>query len=320
MGATAWLVGLATLGLGPPSSTSVADAVTFRDGKVLLGQIVETNRQGGRPLMMMVRRDWAEKNLPDRTALWTKAEVPAIHQAVTLRKQRLSDWRRDRPQNPPAGDRITSWIDRELARLADPAKMEKSFLMVVTLSRTDLKLLTTRSGRLRRMLQLGWLSNFPDVEAMSVNDLEQALEGRGFAPEADTPVSLDSLLPPQSENNAKWLVRRASTEVIHDEGGRFLRYQGLIIPEPAPGEAPPAAASLNAALSSLKELLGEAPVNPLPGRAPRVGGAGEGRGGRDEPQPGSRPGQRRGRDDALGPDRRRAMDAGHRPIGHRPAR
>ena len=274
MTATAWLVWLATIGLAPPPSNTAADAVTFRDGKVALGQIVDSNRQGGRPLTMLIRRDWAEKNLPDRAALWSKAEAPSLQQALTLRRQRLTAWRSDRPRNPADGDRITPWLDRELARLADPKTVEKSFLMVVVLSRTDVKEIAARPGRSKRMLRLGWLSNFPDVETMSLDDLSQALEGRGFAPNADTPVSVDSLVPPQSENNAKWQVRRAATEIANDEGGRFLRYQGLVIPEPAPGEAPPAAASLNAALAGIKELLGEAPVDPLPGKLRDLAGQG----------------------------------------------
>ena len=31
---------------------------------------------------MLVRRDWAEKNLPDRAAAWEKAEAPIVRKAV----------------------------------------------------------------------------------------------------------------------------------------------------------------------------------------------------------------------------------------------
>src|SRR5437764_941386 len=62
-----------------------------------------------------------------------------------------------------------------------------------------------------------------------------------------------------------------ATGLANDPGGRLLRYQGMVLPEPAPGEAPPAAAGLNAAISGLKELLGEAPVDPLPGKLRELG-------------------------------------------------
>ncbi len=273
MAAFAWIVGFATIGLAPAPANSAADAITLKDGKVILGQIAETPRRNGSPMTILVRRDWAEKNLPDRLAAWEKAEAPAVRQAVALRRQRLEAWRRDRPP-VAAGDRITPWIDAELARLADPTAVGKSALMAVTLSRSDVKMISARPRRSKRMLRLGWLSNFPDVESMTTDDLAQALEGRGFAPNADTPVSVDALLPPQSENTPRWLVRRAATEIVNDEGGRLLRYQGLVIPEPAPGQAPPAAASLNAALAGLKELLGEAQVDPLPARLRDLAGQG----------------------------------------------
>ena len=276
MAATGLLIGLATLGLAPPPSTnSAADAVTFRDGKVVLGQLLDSDRRG--PLLMLVRRAWAEANLPDRAAAWAKAEAPLIQRAASQRRERLQAWRRDRRPNPGEGDRITPWLDRELARLADPKSDAKSPLMVVKLGRTDVKSIDRKPRQANRMLRLGWLSNLPDVETMSREDLAQGLEGRGFSSSVDTPVSVDSLLPVQPETDAQWLVRRAATEVTNDPGGRLLRYQGIVMPEPAAGEAPPAGASLAAALGSIKELLGEAPVDPLPGKLRDL--AGQGRGG-----------------------------------------
>ena len=224
--------------------------------------------------MILVRRAWAEANLPDREAAWAKAEAPLARRAEAQRRERLHAWRRDRRPNPAEGDRITPWLDRELARLADPKAETKSPLMVVKLGRTEVKAIDRKPRRANRMLRLGWLSNLPDVETMSPEDLAQGLEGRGFDPNATTPVSVDSLLPAQPETDAQWLVRRAATEVANDPGGRLLRYQGLVLPEPAPGEAPPAGASLAAALGSLKELLGEAPVDPLPGKLRELAGQG----------------------------------------------
>jgi hypothetical protein len=263
---------ISTIGLAHPAADSAADVLTFRDGKVVQGQVVDSDRRG--PLLILVRRTWAEANLPDRAAAWEKAEAPITQRAEAQRRERLTAWKRERRPNPADGDRITPWIDRELARLERRDVPSKSYLMVVKVSRTDVKALTRKSRAANRMLRLGWLSDLPDIETMPQADLSQALEGRGFSPQAATPVSIDLLLPAQLEDEARWLVRRASTEVVNDPGGRFLRYQGLVMAEPAPGEAPPAAASLGAAIGTIKELLGEAPVDPLPGKLRELAGQG----------------------------------------------
>lgn len=272
MASTALLIGLATIGAGPPAT--VADAVTFRDGKVALGQVVDPDRRGSSPMILLVRRAWAEANLPDRAAAWEKAEGPLARRAQAQRRGRLVAWRRDRPAVADGGDRITGWIDRELARPADGGP-DRSPLMGVRLDRADVKSIARKPRSSHRMLRLGWLSDLPDVETMPTADLARALEGRGFAPGLDAAVAVDSLLPPQPESDERWLVRRASTEVAHDPGGRLLRYQGLVLPEPAPGEAPPAGAGLAAALAWPKDLLGEPPpVDPLPGKLRELAGRG----------------------------------------------
>ncbi len=269
--AIAWLVGFGSIAQGAPALTPVtaADALTFRDGKVVLGQVLDSDRRG--PLLVLVRRAWADAHLPDRAAAWRKAEGPMVQRAIAQRRERLAAWRRDRLANPSQGDRILAWIDREEARLADPKRAADSPLMVLRLGRTDVKAIAKRPRAANRMLRLGWLSDLPESEAMPMADLAQALEGRGFAPGLDEPISVDGLLPLQPETDAAWLVRRAATEVANDPGGRLLRYQGLVLPEPAPGEAPPAAAGLNAALSGLKELLGEPTVDPLPAKLQEPG-------------------------------------------------
>jgi hypothetical protein len=274
MNAAGLLIGLATLGLAPPTlNQSAADSVTLPDGRVMLGQLLDSDRRG--PQLMLVRRAWAETNLPDKLKAWEKAEAPVTRKAEAQRRERLLAWKRDRRPDPSGADRITPWIDRELDRLMAPNAGAKSTLMVVKLSRTEAKAVERKSRKDNRMLRLGWLSNLPDVETMSRADLAQALDGRGFSSDVDTPVSVDPLLPIQAETDAHWLVRRAATEVVNDPGGRLLRYQGMIMAEPAAGEAPPPAASLNAALGTLKELLsGEAPVDPLPGKLRELAGQG----------------------------------------------
>jgi hypothetical protein len=268
------LIGLAALGQAQPTSkASTADSVTLPDGKVVLGQLLESSDRRG-PVLMIVRRGWAVANLPDKLAAWEKAEAPITRKAHAQRRERLLAWKRDRRPDPANGDRISPWIDRELARLATPEAGGKSPLMVVKLGRGEVKAIDRKSRKDNRMLRLGWLSNLPDVETMPRAELAQALEGRGFSSEGDSAVSVDPLLPIAAETEVHWLVRRASTEVLNDPGGRLLRYQGLILPEPAAGEAPPAAATLDAALGSIKALLGEAPVDPLPAKLRELAGQG----------------------------------------------
>jgi hypothetical protein len=272
--AAAFLIGLALLGLTPPIGPSPAatDALTLRDGKVVLGQILESDRRG--PLLVLVRRDWAAKNLPDRLASWEKLEAPITQRAEAQRRSRLEAWKRDRPRNAVDGDRITPWIDGELARLANPDPKKKSPLMVVKIGRTEVKTIDRKPRKANRLLRLGWLSDFPDVETMPQSDLVQAVEGRGFSANSDAPVSVDSLLPIPLEDDVHWLIRRGATEIINDPGGRILRYQGMVMAEPAAGEAPPAGAALNAAIGGLKELLGEPQADPLPGKLHDLAGKG----------------------------------------------
>jgi hypothetical protein len=264
--ATLWVGWMA---FGVAATGSAADVLTLKDGQVVVGQVVESERRG--PVVMLVRRGWAEANLPARFAAWKQAEVPLIRKAEAMRHDRLVAWRRERRLDAAGGDRITPWLDQELAR---PAAGATSPLMVVKLGRSEVKSLERASSKDGRMLRLGWLSNLPEVETMSRTELATALDGRGFSAEVDTPVSVESLLPTPIETEAQWLVRRAATEARNDPGCRLIRYQGMILPEAAIGEAPPAAEALSGALGSLKELLGEAPVEPLPGKLREMAGQG----------------------------------------------
>ncbi len=244
------------------SPTMAADAVTLKDGKVLLGQVVDSGRRG--PLLMVIRRAWASASVPDKLAAWEKAEAPIVRRAEAQRRDRLVAWRRDRAAGRPEGDRITLWLDAEIARLADPGRSMPP-LIVVNLSRAEVKAMARRPGGTPRMLRLGWTLDLPDPETMPLGSLKQALEDRGFAPNLDSPVSLDALLPLQPETDNHWLARRAATELANDPGGRLLRYQGLLMDEPAPGEAPPAGATLTAAVNAIQGLLADTPPpDPLP--------------------------------------------------------
>src|SRR3954454_7861655 len=110
------LVALTVGGDSPPSETA-ADEITLRDGKVLLGQVVEPAPRG--TLSVVVRRSWAESELPDWYARWKNAEAPSIRRARSQRLERLTTWRRNRAPFVNADDPILAWIDRETAQVGD---------------------------------------------------------------------------------------------------------------------------------------------------------------------------------------------------------
>ena len=102
---------------------------------------------------------------------------------------------------------------------------------------------------------------------MEVDTLKSVLEDRGYDPSSRIATSIDGLLPPQPETEAAWLIRRAATEVSFDSGLKFIRYEGVVLPEPEPGQ-PPASGLL--ALSAIKDLLPENPTDPLQARLAEV--------------------------------------------------
>src|SRR3954447_12032521 len=107
-------LGMATvLGSEP---TSAADSVTLRDGTVVLGQVVEPAPRG--TLLLLVRRAWAEAQVPDWAERWQEAEASRVELARSRRRERLSAWRRQR-RPEPGRDPVGAWIDAELARLQD---------------------------------------------------------------------------------------------------------------------------------------------------------------------------------------------------------
>ena len=277
--ASAWVVVLAMIGAQDPKGAApatpvtnvgtAADAVTLRDGKVILGQVVESADRRG-PLLVLVRRAWATQHVSDLAAAWARAEAPNLKRAESLRRERLRAWRRDRPGAVAADDRITPWLDAELAHLdaahaagAPPA--EASPLMLTRIPRTSVRTVDHKPRATGRMLRLAWTLGFDDAETRPLAELKQGLEDRGFSPTGDSAVSVDHLLPTPLESDAEWLTRRAATEVENMPRGRFLLYGGAVLPEPAAGAAPPPTAALEAAVgSTLRDLLGEERKNPLP--------------------------------------------------------
>src|SRR5215216_2760428 len=63
---------------------TAADAVTLRDGKVVLGQVVDPSPRG--MLRMLIRRAWALAELPDRAARWQADESATLGRARAQRR------------------------------------------------------------------------------------------------------------------------------------------------------------------------------------------------------------------------------------------
>ena len=251
---------------------TVADAVTLRDGKVVLGEVVEPAPRG--QSLMHVRRAWARDNVSDWAKRWEAAEAPATRRASAQRLGRLKSWQRERG-NPGPDDRISAWLGREVERLDAKDGGAETPLMLLKLSRGEVKGVVKAPKGSAPLLRLAWVSNLRDPEGRKPADVQGALEGRGFDADGRAPVSLDRLLPPRNETDAAWLTRRAATEVTFDPGLRFARSGSLVFPEPAAGQAPDAAFPGGAALSVLKDLLGDNQGDPLAARLAEVAARGK---------------------------------------------
>ncbi len=258
---------------GPPGdaakSSAAADHITLRDGSVILGLVTSATSGARGSVEFLVRRDWAGKNVEDHLALWDQSMLTGVRRAATQRAKRLSAWRKERMASPGVGpdDRIVQWIDRELNRLGNPEDLARSTLVSVRLPRSEVRKLTQRPVSVQRLFRLAWLSELPNPETMPVDELKNALEARGYNPDAAgkrPPAPLDRLLPPASESEAVWQGRRAATEVAIDPGLRFLRYQDFVLPEPQPGDPPFNAMGLSTAVSGLKQLLDPAAAQGQP--------------------------------------------------------
>jgi hypothetical protein len=240
------LLAVALISLG---GDPTADSVTMRDGKVILGQIVEPAPRGR--LLVIVRRAWAEKNVPDRFNAWKAVEAPTLKRSRDERLRRLDAWKRERIAEP--GDAIIAWIDAEIARLKVDANVPP--LMLVSLNRAEVRGMVKRSPDAASKLRQAWRAGFADAETKPLDALASALEGRGFAASAVDSAPILDLLPTPSETEAQWRCRRAATEVAHERSLRLIRHQGLLLPEGEPG----AAIDVGAIGGLVKSLLGENP-------------------------------------------------------------
>jgi len=218
---------------------TATERVTLRDGSVVLGLVTAVSTGPREAVELLVRRDWAESHLKTWAGKWSRAIEAGSKLAARQRRERLGAWRGERAASAPADDRIVAWIDQELKRLDDPAFTARTALMPVHLSRSDVRGLFRQPPLNTWLLQLGWLCGLPEVETMPLEDLKDALEGRGFAVDVDgnqTP-SLAGLLPLFPEPALSWLGRRAATELAVDSDLRVIRYQNMVLPDLKTGQA-----------------------------------------------------------------------------------
>ncbi len=267
------LAGMLLVGQEPPAADGVADHITLADGAVVRGLVVDPNQRGN--LVLIVRRAWAEAELPDRARAWRAAEAPWMARARAERLTRLDAWIADRTRNLSAeAARTDSLLNELTSEAAHLRTLEPDGdlppLMMVALPRRDVKALQRRPAATARLLRLGWRARFPEVETMAAADLKSALEGRSLPVAGTEPVALDDLLPTPIETDARWLARRAATEVGQDRTGRFVRYGDLVLPDAGTDAAPNL---LGGGVGDLAKLLGGGAGGDLAGL---LGGAGGG--------------------------------------------
>ncbi len=236
-----WFLAGSLLALQKPADkaapATAAERITLRDGSVVLGLVTGVSNGPRGAVELLVQRDWAEKHLKNWAGKWSRAIEAGSRLAVRQRRERLGAWKRERAASVPADDRIVAWIDQELKRLDDPGRTARTRVMPVHLSRGDVRSLVRQTAANTRLLQLGWLCGLPDVESTPLDDLKDALEGRGFIANGDQTPSLAGLLPLFPENDATWLGRRAATELAVDPDLRFIRFQNMVLPDKKTGQA-----------------------------------------------------------------------------------
>lgn len=252
-----WAVFSASLFAATTAEGAAADSVTLRDGTVILGQVLEPSSRG--KLTVAIRREWAFSHLRSRAAQWDRSEAAWSQRARAQRRERLVTWRRERGAAAGAGDVVTAWLDSEIKRLeGNPA--EKPRLMVVELDRTQIRKLDRAGPDSARMLRQAWRGEIAEPEGKPLGELKSMLEGLGFAMSDVDPAPIDDLLPLPFETDARWLARRAATEIAREPDLRYVRYLDTLLPE---GANAGGAEMVGAAASALKALLGENPGDPL---------------------------------------------------------
>jgi hypothetical protein len=255
---------------GGAEDKSVADRVRLRDGEELFGRVDESSP--GAALTILARRELVRTTLPDWTKRWEDAEREATAGAVRQRRERLAGWRRDRPAEAAAGDRITAWLDRELSESSGP--VAPSHLIAIRLGRGDVAAVERRSESAAQVLRWAWLLGLADPETPPLARLKDSIAGRGMTREGDEPIALDRLLPPGFEPADRWLLRRAATEVLSAEGLRFIRFGNTILPEPVPAQPLDPMTGATLVEGTIRDVLGVKVPDPLPSRLRAVAARG----------------------------------------------
>ncbi len=256
----AMVLGALMIGADGPrvaSRETAADRITLRDGSVVRGLVTAANKGPRASVEFVVRRASAEKMHNHHLRQWDRSTAATARQALKQRRERLEAWVRDRASSAGPDDRIVQWINQELARSAAHGEPEPSVLLRVRLPANDVRGIERRPAPVERLLRLAWLCGLPDPESMPLDELKDALEGRGFAVDAKVqtpPAALDRLLPPTPEPDNTWLARRAATELAVDTGLRFIRFQDTVMPDSGAGQ-PLGEMGLSTAVSELKRLL-----------------------------------------------------------------
>lgn len=237
-----------------------AETVTLKDGTVLKGLILDSSSGQRGKVIVAVRRSLIAKTAP----VWSKRrfeqERATWREAVRERAGRLKAWRAERRDGPGEDRKLSRWIDDQIASLGRVENQPDSPLFVAVIDRRDVRTAERRTADQTRLVRKAWLLGIEDPETMKTSELKGTLEARGVVTDARDPASIADLLPPVSEPEDRWMIRRAATEVKYDEGNRFIRQGPMIIPDLKPGQAIPGAngqpVDLKAGLDVLKSLLG----------------------------------------------------------------
>ena len=242
-----------------PADTTAADRIKFKGGDELLGQVEDSSPAGS--LLVLARREWVRANLPGRAREWEAANESITAEAALQRRERLMVWRHQRPTQPMQGDRITAWLDRELVA---PSKASDSTpLIAVRIAPNLVSSVQRRGEQAARTLRAAWLLGIADAETTPLATLVDTIAGRGMVLQGDEPIALDRVAPPGPETDDHWLLRRAATEALHDEGLRFIRFGSTILPEPIAGQQPDPAAGTAIAGGVIRDVLGVGSPDPL---------------------------------------------------------